>query len=62
MSGSGTNAEALLEYSRKSDCGFEVSALFTDRPDRCRAFEIGRKFNCEVLSYDIFEYYNACSD
>ena len=59
MSGSGTNAEALLEYSRKNDCGFEVSALFTDRPDRCRAFEIGKKFNCEVLSYDIFEYYKV---
>ena len=59
MSGTGSNAEALLEYSRREDCGFEVSALFTDRPDRCRAFEIGRKFNCEVLFYDIFEYYKA---
>ena len=57
LSGTGSNAEALLEYSQKSDCAFEVSALFTDRPDRCRALEIGRKFNKEVLTLDIFEYY-----
>lgn len=57
LSGTGSNAEALLEYSKKEDCAFEVSALFTDRPDRCRALEIGRKFNKEVLTCDIFEYY-----
>lgn len=57
LSGTGSNAEALLEYSQKSNCAFEVSALFTDRPDRCRALEIGRKFNKEVLTLDIFEYY-----
>ncbi len=57
LSGTGSNAEALLEYSCRPDCGFEVSALFTDRPDRCRALEIGKKFNKEVLQLDIFEYY-----
>lgn len=57
LSGTGSNAEALLEYSKKADCAFEVSALFTDRPDRCRALEIGKKFNKEVLTLDIFEYY-----
>ena len=57
MSGTGSNAEALLEYSRNNDCSFEISAIFTDRPDRCRAAEIGRNFNVEVLSCDIFEYY-----
>ena len=57
LSGTGSNAEALLEYSLRPDCGFEVSALFTDRPDRCRAIEIGKKFNKEVLQLDIFEYY-----
>lgn len=59
LSGTGSNAEALLEYSKKSECEFEVSALFTDRPSRCRALEIGRKFNKPVLSHDIFEFYHS---
>ena len=59
MSGTGSNAEALLEYSKKPECAFEISAIFTDRPDRCRAYEIGKNFNCEVLESDIFEYYRS---
>lgn len=59
MSGTGSNAEALLEYSRSPECAFEVSAIFTDRPERCRAREIGRKFDREVLELDIFDYYRA---
>ena len=59
MSGTGSNAEALLKYSSNPECAFEIDAIFTDRPDRCRAYEIGRKFNKEVLALDIFEYYRS---
>lgn len=59
MSGTGSNTEALLKYSRRADCAFEVSAIFTDRPNRCRALEIGSIYGKEVLSLDIFEYYRA---
>ena len=59
LSGTGSNAEALLEYSKNPDCAFEVAALFTDRPSRCRALEIGSKFNKPVLQHDIFEFYRA---
>lgn len=59
LSGTGSNAEALLEYAEKPECAFEVSALFTDRPNRCRALEIGRKFNKTVLQHDIFNFYHA---
>lgn len=59
LSGTGSNAEALLEYAGNPDCAFEVAALFTDRPNRCRALEIGKKFNKQVLHHDIFDFYRA---
>lgn len=59
LSGTGSNAEALLEYAENPDCAFEVAALFTDRPARCRALEIGKKFNKQVLQHDIFDFYRA---
>lgn len=59
MSGTGSNAEALIKYSLNPDCAFEVNAIFTDRPDRCRALEIGRMYDREVLTHDIFDFYRA---
>ncbi len=60
MSGYGSNAEALLDYSiRNSDANFEVAAIFTDRPATSRAYEIAGKYNLEVIEDDIFAFYAA---
>lgn len=58
MSGVGSNAEALLDFSiNHKEAVFEVAALFSDRPDQSRTYEIAEKYNLEVLSLDIFKFY-----
>ena len=58
MSGVGSNAEALLDFSiNHKEAEFEVAALFSDRPDQSRTYEIAEKYNLEVLSLDIFKFY-----
>ena len=60
MSGYGSNAEALLEYcTRNLDAKFEIAAIFTDRPETSRAYEIAKKYNLEVIADDIFAFYVA---
>ena len=56
MSGSGTNAEKLLE---SPDCGklWKCSAIVTDRTKGCRAKEIAERFNVPYILHDIFEFY-----
>ncbi len=58
LSGSGTNAEKLLD-SVKSGLvkSWTPSLLFTDAPDKSRAFEIGEKYSVPVESLDIREFY-----
>ncbi|MBQ9789244.1 MAG: hypothetical protein IJW31_06595 [Lentisphaeria bacterium] len=58
MSGYGSNAEALLEFSTKNpEAAFEVVALVTDRPKESRTYEIAEKYRLEVIECDIFEFY-----
>lgn len=56
MSGSGTNAEKLLE---SPDCGklWKCSAIVTDRVKGCRAKEIAERFNVPYILHDIFQFY-----
>ena len=58
MSGSGTNAEKLLE---SQECGklWKCSAIVTDRTKGCRAKEIAERFNVPYVLHDIFEFYKA---
>ncbi len=58
LSGSGTNAEKLLESLRSGkSSSWKASLLFTDVPEKSRAREIGRKFGLPVESLDIREFY-----
>ena len=56
MSGSGTNAEKLLE---SPDHGkfWKCSAIVTDRTRGCRAKEIAEKFGIPYILHDIFQFY-----
>ena len=59
MSGSGSNAEKILEYtSQKTDKSWTPAAIVTDRPETSRAFEIASKFNLKVVDLDIKKFYN----
>lgn len=60
LSGSGTNAEKLLEslHSGKFS-SWKASLLFTDAPEKSRAIEIGEKFGLPVESLDIREFYRG---
>lgn len=58
MSGTGSNAEALLEFSTKdARANFQVVALVTDRVATSRTYEIAKKFQLPVIALDIFEFY-----
>ena len=57
MSGSGSNAEVLIRASRMENSPFTVSALVTDRPERCRAREIAAMYHLPLVECDIFDFY-----
>ena len=61
VSGSGTNAEKLLEFwqENSSSCYFEPVCIVTDRPGRCQAEEISKKYNLPLIAEDIIEYYRS---
>ena len=48
MSGSGTNAEALLEFCRAESCALEPVVLATDAPETSRTRELGKRFGVPV--------------
>ena len=56
MSGSGTNAEKLLESPDHGKL-WKCSAIVTDRVKGCRAKEIAEKFRIPYILYDIFQFY-----
>jgi len=59
MSGSGSNAEKILEYySAIKDKSWGPAAIVTDRPETSRAFEIASRFNLKVVDLDIKRFYN----
>ena len=59
MSGSGTNAEHVLEYlNGLPEMPVEVKALVTDAPETSRAIELGKHFSIPVIASDIRKYYH----
>jgi len=59
MSGSGTNAEKILELWQldKKQCSFRPVCLVTDRPDKSRTLELAKRFNIPAVAVDIFQFY-----
>jgi len=57
MSGSGSNAEVLLEQAMRTGSPYQVAVIFTDAPESSRAIEIGEKFSVPVESLDIRKFY-----
>ena len=57
MSGSGSNAEVLIRASRMENSPFNICALVTDRPERCRAREIASMYHIPLVECDIFDFY-----
>ncbi len=58
LSGSGSNAEKLLETLKGLDSPvLNISALITDAPETSRARELGRMFNVPVIEHDIKKFY-----
>ena len=58
LSGSGSNAENLLNYFNNNPLNdLNIVALVTDRPKQSRAHEIGKIFDIPVVSLDIKYFY-----
>jgi folate-dependent phosphoribosylglycinamide formyltransferase PurN len=58
MSGSGTNAEKLLESLSECSCpSWMPSAILTDMPERSRAREISRRYGIPLIEHDIRKFY-----
>ncbi len=59
LSGSGSNAERILERYREDPTPpLAIAALVTDRPDRSRAVELGSSFDLPVIAHDIKAFYH----
>jgi folate-dependent phosphoribosylglycinamide formyltransferase PurN len=56
MSGTGSNAEALIRYCRKNKCAFSPEVLLTDNPG-CRAKELSQLYDIPLLELDIRKFY-----
>ena len=60
VSGSGTNAEKILDFWQQNDpCHYEPVCIVTDRPDRCRAEEIAKKYGLQLVAVDINDFYKS---
>ena len=56
MSGTGSNAEALIRYCRKNKCAFSPKVLVTDNP-KCRAKELSQLYDIPLVELDIRKFY-----
>lgn len=60
LSGSGTNAEVILERHRNTELpAFRAVALVTDAPETSRARELAARFGIELIELDIRAFYRA---
>jgi folate-dependent phosphoribosylglycinamide formyltransferase PurN len=57
MSGSGTNAEKVLEFHKKTSAKWQPSVIITDDPERSRAAEIAATYNLPLVEFSIREFY-----
>ena len=57
LSGTGSNAEVLLDYAAGGDRGFVVSQLVTDAPESSAARRLGRGYGVPVVELDIRRFY-----
>lgn len=60
LSGSGTNAENLLEsLNKEAFDSYQVVCLVTDAPERSRAHELAQRFNIHLIELDVREFYKT---
>ena len=61
LSGSGSNAEKLLEKQRQEgeNCAYEISVLLADRTKNCRILELGEKYNTPTEVVNIKSFYES---
>jgi folate-dependent phosphoribosylglycinamide formyltransferase PurN len=58
MSGSGTNAEKVLEYvSKLNKKAWSPSVIVTDAPQKSKASKIAQKYNIPLVEHDIKQFY-----
>ncbi len=58
LSGTGSNAEALIRHCRRQTHGsFEITLLVTDAPETSRARELAAESGIELLEWDIRRFY-----
>ena len=58
MSGSGSNAEALIAFERLVEaCSYHIAALVTDAPETSRAREIAAAAGLPLVEHDIRKFY-----
>ena len=59
ISGSGSNAEKIIEYREKTGSRtWDPVVIITDKPETSRAPEIGSRFDIPVIAMDIKRFYN----
>ena len=56
LSGTGSNAEAVIKYCRQHKCAFSVEVLVTDNPSS-RAAELSQTYNIPCIELDIRKFY-----
>ncbi len=60
LSGSGSNAERILEaYSTADRAPFTIAAIITDRPEQSRALELAETYNIPAITNDIHKFYRS---
>ena len=56
LSGTGSNAEAVIRYCRQNKCAFSVEVLVTDNPES-RAAELSQIYDIPLIELDIRKFY-----
>ena len=56
LSGTGSNAEAVIRYCRQNKCAFSIEVLVTDNPSS-RAAVLSQMYNIPLIELDIYKFY-----
>ena len=57
LSGGGSDAEAVIDYSKARRCAFAPVALATDAPLTSRARELGERYGIPTVALDLRKFY-----